>query len=181
MTGPVEKNYSAALFEAVKEEKGDLGEARKELNSVKGIAKECEGFEKLMDSPTVSAEEKLAVIKEAFGGKLSKCVYNFLCVVTEGKRWGHFNGICKAFSELCNEALGIAEITVTTAFPLSSKQREQIEKKMAEIIGKKIEMSEKTDKSLMGGVVIDYGDTRMDGSVKTRLEGLRDSFSQLIG
>lgn len=181
MTGSVEKNYSQALFDAVKEEKEDLSEARKELNSVKEIVTESEGFVKLMDSPTVSAEEKLGVIKEAFGGKLSRCVYNFLCVVTEGRRWNSFNGICKAFSELCNEELGIAEITITTAFPLTAEQREKVKKKMAEIIGKNIEMSEKTDKSLVGGIVVDYGDTRIDGSIKTRLEGLRDSFSRLIG
>lgn len=181
MTGSVEKNYSLALFDAVKEEKEDLSEARRELNSVNEIVRESEGFVKLMDSPTVSAEEKLSVIKEAFGGKLSRCVYNFLCVVTEGRRWDKFGSICRAFSELCNEELGIAEITVTTAFPLSSEQREKVKKKMAEIIGKNIEMSEKTDKSLVGGIVVDYGDTRMDGSVKTRLEGLRDSFSKLIG
>lgn len=181
MTGSVEKNYSLALFDAVKEENEKLSEARSELNSVKEIVRESEGFVKLMDSPTVSAEEKLGVIKEAFSGKLSRCVYNFLCVVTEGRRWNRFDNICKAFSELCNEELGIAEITVTTAFPLSAEQREKVKRKMAEIIGKNIEMSEKTDRSLVGGIVVDYGDTRMDGSVKTRLEGLRDSFSKLIG
>ena len=103
MTGSVEKNYSLALFDAVKEEKGDLAETRKELNSVKGIVKDAAGFVKLMDSPTVSAEEKLEIIKQAFGGKLSRCAYNFLCVVTEGRRWDRFDSICKAFSELCNE------------------------------------------------------------------------------
>lgn len=181
MTGSVEKNYSLALFDAVKEEKEDLAEIRRELNSVKEIVKDADGFVKLMDSPTVSAEEKLEIIKQAFDGKLSRCAYNFLCVVTEGRRWDRFDNICKAFSELCNEELGIAEITVTTAFPLSAEQREKVKKKMAEIIGKNIEMSEKTDKSLVGGIIVDYGDTRMDGSVKTRLEGLRDSFSKLIG
>lgn len=52
---------------------------------------------------------------------------------------------------------------------------------MTAIIGKNVVMSEKLDKSIMGGIVVDYGDTRMDGSVKTRLEGLKESFSQLIG
>ncbi len=77
--------------------------------------------------------------------------------------------------------MGIAEITVTTAFPLTPAQKEQVKEKMSEIIGKNIVMSEKLDKSIMGGIVVDYGDTRMDGSVKTRLEGLKESFSQLIG
>lgn len=181
MTGAVEKNYSLALFDAVREENEDLELARDQLDSVWEIVKDCDGFEKLMDSPTVSEEEKLAVIKEAFGGKLSRCLYNFLCVVTEGKRWNYFDKMRKAFTNLCNEELGIAEITVTTPYPLSPEQREKIIKKMSEIIGKQIKMSEKTDKSLVGGVVVDYGDTRMDGSVKTRLENLKGNLSRLIG
>ena len=82
---------------------------------------------------------------------------------------------------MCNEKLGIAEITVTSPYPLSEEQREKIVKKMSDIIGKKIKMSEKTDRALMGGIVIDYGDTRMDGSVKTRLENLKGTLNQLIG
>ena len=181
MTGTVEKNYSLALFEALNEEGESLAAARSELDSVKTVVDSAEGFVKLMDTPTVSNEEKISVIKEAFDGKLSRCVYNFLCVVTEGRRWDRFDKICSAFSEMCNEKLGIAEITVTTAFPLTPAQKEQIEKKMTSIIGKKISMSEKLDKSIMGGIIVDYGDTRMDGSVKTRLENLKGTLNQLIG
>ena len=181
MTGIVERNYSEALFAALVEEEQDLSAARDQLNAVKGIVAECDGFEKLMDSPTVAAEEKIAVVKEAFDGKVSRHVLNFLCIVTEGRRWNSFARICKSFAALCNEHLGIAEITVTTAFPLTEEQRAAIKKKMAEVTGKKIEMSEKTDKTIVGGVIVDYGDTRLDGSVKTRLEGLKESFSRLIG
>ncbi|MCM1298850.1 MAG: ATP synthase F1 subunit delta [Firmicutes bacterium] len=186
MTGAVEKNYSLALFEAVVEAdrenpEKNLEEARKQLAAVNEIAGSCDGFQKLMDSPAVAVGEKLEVLKEAFEGKISHFLYNFLCVVTEEKRWDYFDKINSAFSNLCNERLGIAEITVTTAYPLDDQQREKIKKKMAEITGKKIEMSEKTDSSLMGGIVVDYGDTRMDGSVKTRLENLKESLSQLIG
>lgn len=181
MTGIVERNYSEALFAALIEEGQDLSAARDQLNAVNGIVAECDGFEKLMDSPTVAAEEKIAVVREAFDGKVSRHVLNFLCIVTEGRRWNDFARICKSFAALCNEHLGIAEITVTTAFPLTEKQRDAIKKKMAEVTGKKIEMTEKTDKTIVGGVIVDYGDTRLDGSVKTRLGGLKESFSRLIG
>ena len=61
MTGAVEKNYSQALFDAILEEKEDLEQAQSQLDSVSGIVKSCEGFEKLMDSPTVSNEENWAL------------------------------------------------------------------------------------------------------------------------
>ena len=70
MTGTVEKNYSLALFDAINEEGESLSSARDELNSVKTVIDGSDGFVKLMNTPTVSNEEKISVIKDAFGGKL---------------------------------------------------------------------------------------------------------------
>lgn len=182
MTGIVEKNYSEALFLAISEDCPDkLEAAMSELEAVGGIIAAEPGFAKLCDAPTVSAAEKLSVIEEAFGGSVSPYVYNFLRLLAENGRMGLFEKIAKRFRTLYNAYFNIADITVTSAFSLTEKQAEDIKSRMAEITGKKIIMTEKTDKALVGGVVIDYGDQRFDGSVKTRLEALKQSFSQLIG
>ena len=170
----VERNYSDALLAALEENGESLQQAKEEIRAVQTAVSQADGFVKLMNAPTVSFEEKLSVIREAFEGKVSRTMFNFLCVLTEGKRWSEFAQICRRFCSLCNEKLGVAEITVTSAFPLTAEQREKIRGKMSEIIGKEIIMTEKTDKSIMGGIIADYGDTRLDGSVKTKLENLRD-------
>lgn len=179
MTGSVESNYSLALFQLAENDTPLLTAVRDELVQIKGIIKENPDFVKLMDTPTVGLEQKLDVLK-AFD-KAQPYVYNFLRVLAENGRYSYYEKITDAFCRLYNDKLGIGEITVTSALPLSEKQLADIKAKMGEITGKTIVITQKTDKSIMGGVVIDYGDRRFDGSVKTRLEALKQSFGELIG
>ena len=58
--------------------------------------------------------------------------------------------------------------------------KERIISKMSEVTGKKISVREKVDPSVIGGIVIDYGSTRYDGSVKARLNALRQELSSVI-
>ena len=104
---------------------------------------------------------------------MHKFVGNFLCILTENDRLPDFERILAYFTGLYNEKLGIADVTVTSAMPLSDTAAEKIRAKMAEITGKTVNMTLKTDDKLIGGVVISYGNTTIDGSVKARLEQLK--------
>lgn len=179
MTGSVESNYSLALFQLAENDIPLLTAVRDQLLQIRDIIRENPGFVKLMDTPTVGISEKLDVLK-AFENA-EPYVYNFLRVLAENGRYSYFEKITGAFCRLYNEKLGIGEITVTSPLPLTEKQLADIKAKMGEITGKTIVITQKTDKSLMGGIVIDYGDRRFDGSVRTRLEALKQSFGQLIG
>ena len=82
--------------------------------------------------------------------------------------------------QLYNEHFRIAEITVTASAPLSESVREKIAAKMSEVTGKTVSIKEKVDPSIIGGVVIDYGSTRYDGSVRTRLNELKKELGGVI-
>ena len=87
----------------------------------------------------------------------------------------------KNFRALYNEHFRIAEITVTASAPLSESVREKIAAKMSEVTGKTVSIKEKVyDPSIIGGVVIDYGSTRYDGSVRTRLNELKKELGGVI-
>ena len=92
---------------------------------------------------------------------------------------GCFSGIVKNFRALYNEHFRIAEITVTASAPLSESVREKIAAKMSEVTGKTVSIKEKVP-SIIGGVVIDYGSTRYDGSVRTRLNELKKELGGVI-
>lgn len=182
MTGIVEKNYSDALFQVVAEDdEKKLSEVRDELVAVAKIFENCPDFIKLANTPTISLEEKQDILKEAFGGKVSECVFNFLMLLTEAGRLNYFGKIKKAFCAQYDEHFNIAEITVTSALPLNDEQRKKITVKMSELLGKTIVLNEKPDAELVGGIVVDYGDRRFDGSVKSKLEALKLSLGEMIG
>ncbi|MDR1755298.1 MAG: ATP synthase F1 subunit delta [Eubacterium sp.] len=184
MAASVEKTYSEALFSLVAEESGEKSSAvtdmLSELEAVEKIFAEVPEFLLVMDTPVVSAEEKGRLIDEAFSGKISGILLNFLKVLSERHRIGSFGRIVREFRTRYNEVFGIIELTVTTVVPLSVDLRDKIRDKMEKLTQKKILFKEKTDPSLIGGIVLDYGSTRLDGSVKTRLEALKNDIAGII-
>ena len=168
----VDKTYGDALFSLVTEEdEKALPDILGQLKGVSEVFAAEPDFIKLLRTPTIPIEEKTALVKEVFDGKVHKFVVNFLC---------NFERILAYFTGLYNEKLGIADVTVTSAMPLSDTAAEKIRAKMAEITGKTVNMTLKTDNKLIGGVVISYGNTTIDGSVKARLEQLKADIAGTI-
>lgn len=181
MAGLVEKNYGDALFELISEENpGKLAEVRDEMSAVNAVLSDSPELIKLMKTPTVEAEEKLALMSELFKGRVSDYTYRFLMVLTESGRISEFGGIYRYFSELCNEKLGIAEVTVITTEPLDDAMKAKIKLKMTQITGKTIVLKERTDPSIIGGIVLKYGDRSFDGSVKARLDAMKKEIGSVI-
>jgi F-type H+-transporting ATPase subunit delta len=179
----VDKTYADALFSLLVEENAEKSEfdtTLNQLNAVRTVMTDVPDFVKMLGTPTIEDGEKLSLISETFGGKVSDKVYNFLRLLIVNKRMNSFNGICNAYRGLYNERFGIAEITVTSSMPLTVELRNKIEVKMSKITGKTVQITEKVDKSIIGGIMIDYGNTRFDGSVKTRLNELKKEISGVI-
>ncbi|MDR0197751.1 MAG: ATP synthase F1 subunit delta [Oscillospiraceae bacterium] len=184
MPASIEKTYADALFSLIAEEnetdRSVFDDALKELQVVDGLLSEVPDFLKLLGTPTVPKESKLKIVGDAFEGRVSGYVYNFLRVLTVKGRMSRFKGVYRAFRELYNERFAIAEVTVTTRAALSDALRSKITSRMAQITGKSVVLKEKVEPAIIGGIVLDYGNTRMDGSVKTRLAELKKDISGII-
>lgn len=182
MNDKAEKIYGDAFFSLCREQNpAGLKDVLGELTELEKIFSENPGFTKLMSTPTVSLDEKLSLLGEIIkAGNLSELCGNLLCVLCEKHRMNCFSGIVKYFRELYNDEFKIAEITVTTSDPLSDATRQKIAEKMSKVIGKTVSIKEKVDKKLIGGIVIDYGSRRYDGSVRSRLDALKGELGSVI-
>jgi len=179
----VEKTYADALFMLLEEENADqsaFGTVLEQLGVVNQTIADVPDFIKLLNTPTISEGEKLELVKAAFSEKATSHVYDFLRLLTVKKRMAYFSRIYKSFRELYNDKFDIADIVVTSSMPLTAELREKITAKMAQITGKTVSITEKVDKSVIGGIMVDYGNTRLDGTVKTRLEQLKKDMSNII-
>lgn len=175
------KTYAEALFSLVTEEKeSDLTEVFDDLNGVSGIFNAEPDFLKLLKVPTIPIEEKLSILKEAFEGKIHTYVLNFLYVLTENGRTDSFAKILEHFTLLYNEHKNLVDVTVVSASALGDETIEKIKAKMTSVTGKTVNLKLKTDPAIIGGVVISYGNTVIDGSVKARLEKLRSEIAGTI-
>ncbi|MBQ3842979.1 MAG: ATP synthase F1 subunit delta [Ruminiclostridium sp.] len=181
MAGLVEKTYGDALFELfLEEDPSKLTLAKEELSAVNSVISEVPELIKLSKTPTVGKEEKLGIISEAFEGRLSGYIFNFLMVLTEAGRLDYFGKVTEYFGQRCNEYLGIADITVITCQPLTAKAKAELSAKMEKLLGKKIVMKEEIDTSIIGGIVVKNGNTTLDGSVKAKLRALRSDIGSVI-
>jgi len=182
----VEKTYADAMFTLLESENVDKPMFDTVLSQLKCVGEsiaQTPDLLKLMSTPTVSDAEKIGLIDTVFGGKVTEYVHNFLRLLAVKKRMSYYARIVTAFRELYNEHFDIAEITVTSAMQVDEATRSKIAVKMANIMGKPVEnvlITERVDKSLIGGVVVDYGNSRFDGSVKTRLNELAKDIAGTI-
>ncbi len=177
----VEKVYGDALFALAAEESDDtLKEIFGQLKSVRGIFDGAPEFIKLLKAPTVSGADKCNIIDEAFRGRIHEYLYNFLSVLVENGRAEYIGKITEYFTLLYNEHFGLADVEVVSAAGLSDETTEKIKRKMEQVTGKKVTLRLRTDPSIIGGVMINYDGTRIDGSIRSRLEQLRGEIAGLI-
>ncbi len=79
------------------------------------------------------------------------------------------------YEELVKEHLGRIEVEVTTAVELSEEQRDRLKERLADVLeGREILLETNVNPGLIGGAVFRYGGRMMDGSIRGRLESLRE-------
>jgi F-type H+-transporting ATPase subunit delta len=101
-------------------------------------------------------------------------VRNFLAVLIAHERLAFLNEILEQYRLEMNRRLGISEAVVITARPLEGQERSALESKVTEVAGTEVRASFRQDPSLIGGVIVRIGSTVYDGSVRGRLERLKE-------
>jgi F-type H+-transporting ATPase subunit delta len=127
------------------------------------------------DSPAASKEAKRAVA-EKISARLgaSKIVRNFLFVVIDHRRTPELREILETFEDVLRERQGIAIAEVFSAMALNEAQKKDMAQTLERVTGKKIEAKFSLNANLLGGVMVRVGDTIYDGSLRNRLNGLRE-------
>ena len=165
----VSTTYGEALFELAVEE-GREEEFLSEVAQLKSLLDENPDFGKLMNHPKILKEEKLKVVEEVFGGRISKELLGFLHLVVSKDRYGDIDAILDFFISEVKKLKGIGIAYVTTAADLNEAKKKEIEAKLlATTSFQKMEMHYQVDEDLIGGMVIRIGDRVVDSSVRTKL------------
>ena len=172
------KEYARALFELA-EECGKTEAVMSDLAIIDSAFSQNPDYRNLLDTPALKKDEKLALIDEAFSG-LDGYAVNLLKILCERHSAHLFPKIKTEADKLYDESRGIERVEAVTAISMTDEQIEAITKKLEAITSKTVIVNNKVDKSILGGVILRYSGTQLDGSIKTRLEDLRKSLSNII-
>jgi F-type H+-transporting ATPase subunit delta len=155
-----------------------VDKALEDLVIVKNIIRDNPGFDELMENPEISYAEKCAFIDKVVKDGLSEEVRIFLKLLLEKKRFDIFLDVAE-YLRVKYSHHGQVDVLLKTAFPLEL----DLIKKIEEVLKKKFNQNFRfyidLDGSLLGGVQVVIGNTIIDGSVKKRLEELREKLTQV--
>ncbi len=169
--------YATAIYE-VAEEAGTTDETLEELKQIRDLLGEGSEFRRFFLAPTVGVNDKKEVLKKAFDGKIRKETLNFLYVLVDKGRTRHFDRIVTRFDEMVREAEGNILGEVFSVTPLEEEQLARLEEKVGELVRAKVKLTNRVDKSLIGGIKVQVDGKLFDASFKKRLEDLRSAMNR---
>jgi F-type H+-transporting ATPase subunit delta len=165
--------YAKALL-ATTEKAGQTEAVLEELDAlVTDILDHQPKFESVLASGVVPAEEVAGVIDKAFGGKVSKLFLSFLKVLARHGRLNSLRAVRQAAHVLHNELRGRVAVRMTTATEAGAAMATLVANAIRGTVGKEPVIESRVDPDLIGGVVLQIGDTVYDGSVATQFQRLR--------
>jgi F-type H+-transporting ATPase subunit delta len=171
------KRYAKALFQVARDHEM-VDSIGSQLAAISQAVESHASIRNFLEHPNVDASVKVSLIKQAVGEHLSQYVLKLLQLLIERGRASAISGVYGAFVSIADEALGRAHAYVTSAFPLSTQQQQEIIARFSNITGKEMSLETEVDSSLLGGIRVRIGDTMYDGSLATKLATLEKSFNK---
>ena len=170
----VADKYSSAMFELAQEQ-NKLELMEEQLDYVASVMDEQPELSSFLENPTITEDAKIKLIGKIFESSLDKVALHFIYVMIKRGRDRYIKQAIAAFIKKSREARGILEATVTVAEPITADIEASVQAKLREVTGKDVILSVRQDPSIMGGIIIQVGDKRIDGSVSRRLQELEKS------
>ena len=120
----------------------------------------------------------LRVVALRTGEAVSEEVLSFLCLLTEKGRMGIFHETLKEYGKLDDLRRRVTEARVVTAHPLSEEEKARLTQRLSSVCGKQVEASFEVDGALLGGVLVEMDGRTYDGSLRFRLQDVKDEISR---
>lgn len=174
----VARVYAQSLLELAEAAGGEekIAETGEQLQALLEIVQAEPAFAEFLRSPIVKRSSRGESLKRVLDGQVSDLLLRFILVLNDKGRLGRLADIAAAFDEMLNERFGRIEVDVfTVEGRLDDAQMGLLADKVRSRLGKEPVFHQYSDPSLLGGLVLRVGDQLIDGSVRGRLRGLRES------
>jgi F-type H+-transporting ATPase subunit delta len=165
--------YAEALFEAARE-RDELEEVLSDLGEFAGALHDTEELRLFFYGGQIPERQKRRALDGLTEG-MKTSTTNFLKVLVDNGREEILEEVLPRYEGLVKEHLGRIEVEVTTAVELSEDQRDRLKERLGGVLeSQEIILETNVDPELIGGAVFRYGGRMMDGSIRGRLESLRE-------
>lgn len=174
----VERRYAEALVDAA-ESKESIDEVQSELRVFADLYSKHPDFTSFFLSPEIGKKEKKGALKVMLDGSRS-IVLSFLQLLIDKDRMHNLQGIYNEYVDIADKRKKVLDLKIKTFAAIDDAQLEKIkEKYMKEYDASHVKTTVSIESELLGGIVVQIGDRVIDGSVKGRLKGLKDTTTKM--
>lgn len=164
--------WSNALFQLAKEN-NKITKFTEESTDLIDIFASYPQFIDIVSSNNLSKEVQKSIIITTFENNIEPYILNLFLLLIDGHYFRYIRTILKDFRKLCNEYHDINYGIIYSVIKLTPQQIKQIQTKIEKIINHKIEVVNKIDASLIGGIKVKVQNQVFDGSIKGQIEQLK--------
>jgi len=166
--------YATALFQVAQGEK-DLSRVEDELFTV---ANRVQGNDALRDALTdksLPVDLRQGIVEDLLGGRASPTATNLVSMIVGAGRAKDLPAIIEKFLEKSAGSRSETLAEVTSAVPLEADQEQRLAEALSRRFKRRVSLKVTVDPSIQGGLIVRTGDTVIDGSVRSRLEQLKNT------
>lgn len=173
-TETIARRYSVALADIVLGS-GETETVKSELSGWNDMFAANANLPTVFGNPAIAHKNKEKVLESLIASsKPTKTTANFLRILLRNGRLAELGSINDRFESVLEERGGVVSAEITSARPLPDSERTAFQSNLEKLTGKKVTINYSVDTDIIGGVVTRIGSTVYDGSVKTKLENLKE-------
>lgn len=177
MTNPrLATRYAKSLI-TLAIERNILEATYKDIQFLHAVSKVNREFVMVLKSPIISPEKKGLILESVTKGKIGELTASFIKLLIKKSRETNLPEITTAFIDQYKEHKQIYTVRLVTASPVSEELKQEIVNKVkSQTHMKNIDLTASVDESLIGGFVLQVGDTLIDASISYDLGAIRKQF-----
>lgn len=166
--------YATALFEVARAE-GVLPKVEEELFNLSHVLAGNDELRSTLTDAAIPSERRVAIVEDLFGGRATPVTTGLVSFVVGAGRARDLPAIISSLVERAAADRQHAVAEVRSAVPLDSDQQRRLAAALSKNLGREVEVKVHVDPSVLGGVSARVGDVVIDGTVRHRLEQLKES------
>ncbi len=171
----VSARYALSLLDSAIQ-KNQLDIISNDVDFVFSVIKQNPNLNRMLENPVIKPEIKSSILTEIFSNKINSETMDFLLFVIKKKREEILFSILEKFKELRDLKLGFVNVNVSVASEFTDSQKNELQTRLQNSLKKKVRMNYKVDEKILGGFIVQAGDTVYNASIKHQLELLKKHF-----
>lgn len=166
--------YAHAFAAVAASNQLDTAAAQQQLRDFSETLAGSHELRDVLMNPSITNAQKVKVL-DAIVPRIGmfKQVRNFLAVIIDHQRLAELDEILTEYHAVADEQSGLAEVEITSAHDLNAADRAELESQVVKLAGGRVRTTYRQDATLLGGAVVRIGSTVYDGSIRARLQQLK--------